>query len=396
MKILICTDFYKNNLGGVTTSLLALSCGLKKLGHEVKILTLSADNCSYREKEAYYIASFPANYAPGMRMSFEFDDPLIDQLIQWQPDIIHVQSEATVFLMAKKIAKKCHKPLIMTCHTDYAYFLVKEKKDLFIFKAIAYFLGKLVYGPAKVLVVPSKKACGFSFLQAHKDKMYVIPNGIQLENFTQRLSMKQRQELKKRYGIKNEAKIMTAITRLSKEKNISELIEYLPDLLKEIPEAVLLIVGEGPDRKRLEKRVEQLQLQDHVVFSGYIAADDVWAYYDLADVFVSASVFEVHSMSYLEALALGKPLLCRKDEALDGVLEDHENGFIYQNKQEFVQYAKILFNDEEVRKQMGLNSLEKAKQFSAESFGQNAVALYESVIAETDPQQVLQPNTDRV
>ena len=93
MKILISTDFYINNLGGVTTSVLALSRGLRILGHQVKILTLSNRNESYKDGDDYYVRSFPAYYSPGVRMSVALNDPLLEELIEWHPDIIHVQSE---------------------------------------------------------------------------------------------------------------------------------------------------------------------------------------------------------------------------------------------------------------------------------------------------------------
>ena len=120
MKILISTDFYINNLGGVTTSVLALSAGLRAKGHEVKILTLSDHYESYKDGDDYFIRSFPAYYAPDMRMSISLNDPLISELIEWNPDIIHVQSEASALQMAIKISKQCGIPFIMTCHTDYA------------------------------------------------------------------------------------------------------------------------------------------------------------------------------------------------------------------------------------------------------------------------------------
>ena len=82
----------------------------------------------------------------------------------------------------------------------------------------------------------------------------------------------------------------------------------------------LLIVGDGPYKKKLEKQAEKLQLRDSVIFSGRIPAEDVWRYYDAGDLFVSASTFEVHSMSYLEALASGLHMLCWADEYLTGVL----------------------------------------------------------------------------
>ena len=115
--------------------------------------------------------------------------------------------------------------------------------------------------------------------------------------------------MSKQLGIADEEKILVTVTRLSKEKNIEELIDYFPALLEKDPDIKLLIVGDGPDRKHLEKLTSKYHLDEKVIFVGRQSAKDVWRYYDLADIFVSASTFEVHSMSYLEALALGLPFL---------------------------------------------------------------------------------------
>ena len=382
MKVLISTDFYINNLGGVTTSILALCAGLRSQGHSVKVLTLSDHRESYRDGDDCFISSVPAYYAPDMRITLDLNDPLIDELIQWRPDIIHVQSEASALLMAKKIQKECNVPLIMTCHTDYAYFVLGNLKNLPPVKTVSSDAGRLFYSSAFKIIVPSRKALNFPFLQAFRERMVVVPNGIELEKHQKALSVEEKEDLRRALGIAKDRKILAAITRISKEKNIQELIGYLPDLLKKVPDATLLIVGEGPYRKHLEDLAEELGVCDRIVFAGRISAQDVWRYYAIADIFVSASVFEVHSMSYLEALAQGLPLLCRQDEALDGVLEHGYNGFAYTSQDEFTDYACRILKDDGLRKSLSSGSLRIVQRFSAQAFAASALRVYEDTIRE--------------
>ena len=380
MKILITTDFYKHNLGGVMTSILALCAGLRTQGHEVRILTLSDHDASYREGDDYFIRSAAAYYAPGMRVSFAFHDPLIKELIDWRPDSIHAQSEATTLTMAMKIRKRCGAPLLMTCHTDYACYVFGKAKDVPVIKALAKVVGAVFYRSADRIVVPSKKALSFPFLSKVKDRLVVIPNGIELKKYCQILYPNEKKELCRTLGIPGNARILICASRLSKEKNIGELISFLPPLLEKVPQALLLIVGEGPERKHLEKQAERLHIKDHVIFAGRIPFEDMWRYYALSDIFVSASVFELHSMSYLEAMAEGLPLLCREDEALDGVLEAGKNGLIYQDRESFLKHAEKLLTDSKFRKQMRAGSAEKAETFSSDDFARSVLSLYETVI----------------
>ena len=92
MRILISTDCYLFNIGGITASVLALCTGLRRLGHEVKTLSLSNCGRSFKDGDDYYIRSFPAFYYPGMRISFAMHDSLLKELEEWDPDLIHIQT----------------------------------------------------------------------------------------------------------------------------------------------------------------------------------------------------------------------------------------------------------------------------------------------------------------
>ena len=184
-------------------------------------------------------------------------------------------------------------------------------------------------------------------------------------------------------GIDDNTKLFVCISRLSKEKNIRELISYLTKLHKEYQDVKLLIVGDGPDKNHLEKMVAKFNLRDSVIFTGRISSDEVWKYYAISDIFVSASTFEVHSMSYLEALANGLPMLCREDDALKGVLEYNKNGFSYHSQNEFIEYAYELLSNDNLRKKMADCSYKKAEDFSNDVFASSMVKVYINAINES-------------
>ena len=380
MKILIATDCYVFNLGGVTASVLALCKGLRKAGHEVKTLSLSNRNESFRDGDDYFIKSFPAFYYQEMRTSLAFNDPLIKELEEWGPDIIHAQTEGSARRFAIQIMHHCKVPLVMTCHTDYGYFVFGKLHHFPPVKAFMTTLGAILYRDATQVTVPSQKAAGFLFVRSTQDRLTVVPNGMELEKYKKELSKEERHELRQSLGIDDSTEIRVCISRLSKEKNIRELIEFFPDLLKQYEDTKFLIVGDGPDKEHLEKMVEKLELQDKIIFTGRIAPDEVWKYYAIGDIFVSASTFEVHSMSYLEALAGGLPMLCREDDALLGVLEPGKNGQVYHSKEEFVDHAVELLSDDDVRKNMADFSLQKSEEFSSDAFARSMLRIYEEAI----------------
>ena len=380
MKILIATDSYKFNTGGITASVLALCSGLRKKGYEVKVLSPSSSHKSFRDGDDYFIKSVPAFYYPGMRIAFSLHDPLIKELEAWCPDVIHVQTEGAAFLISKIIMKCCDAPIVMTCHTDYAHFVFGRLRSFPLIKAFMRGVGKTLYRKAAKVIAPSQKAGNFAFLQSIKERMAVIPNGIELEKYQKTLSLPEKQALRKSLGIDDRTKVIVSISRLSKEKNIRELIAFFSLLLKKMPDVKLLIVGDGPDRSHLERQAEKLNITDNIIFAGRVPASDVWRYYNISDIFVSASTFEVHSMSYLEALAQGLPLLCRADDALIGVLEHGCNGMIYHSQQEFSDFAYKILSDDEIRESMGQKSLEKAECFSSDAFADSVMKIYKDAM----------------
>ena len=382
MKILIATDCYIFNMGGITGSVLALCSGLRSLGHEVKVLGLSNNNKSFKDESDYFIRSFPAFYYPGMRMSFAKKDKLLRELAKWQPDIIHIQTEGSARRFANEIHKHCNATMVMTCHTDYGHFIFGKCKNFPIIKDVMSTSGRILYRNATSLTVPSEKASNFPFVSKMKDRITVVPNGMELEKYRNKFTKSEKEEFRKSLEINNNIKVLVSISRLSKEKNIRELISFLPELKNKYKNVKLLIVGDGPDRKYLEKMTDKLQLRDSVIFTGRISSEEVWKYYAISDIFVSASTFEVHSMSYLEALASGLPLLCREDEALKGVLNNSKNGFIYRNKDEYIAYAYKLLTEDDLRMNLAKCSLKKAEDFSTKAFATAMVRVYKDAIRE--------------
>ena len=188
MKILIATDCYIYNLGGITASVLALSSGLRSYGHEVKVLALSNNNQSFKDGENYFIKSFPAFYYPGMRTSFALNDSLIHELEDWNPDIIHVQTEGSALRFSNRIEKHCDSTMVMTCHTDYSHFLFGNRKNFPLIKGLMSASGHVLYRNAVRLTAPSKKAAEFPFLNTFQNRLTVVPNGMQLEKYQMKFS----------------------------------------------------------------------------------------------------------------------------------------------------------------------------------------------------------------
>ena len=379
MKILLAADGY-NMTNGVAHMVVTLADKYREEGHSVKLLALSESRQSHREEDRYFISSFSIKIYPDTRQTLIRRHPYLDELIAWKPDIIHTHTEGSVGDMTRYIARKTGAPLMMTMHTDWAKFAFhNHSTDKFV-----HFLGSLgsriVYRHSDLLTTPSPKAQALlkGYLPKHRP-VVVVPNGIKLNRFQQELTAEDRAKLLEQYVLRDNGKILSVVSRISSEKNLKEILEYMPGLHKVDPEIQLLIAGDGPDKKHLERLAYQLDISENVTFTGMIPAEKVYQIYKLGNVFLSASTFEMHSLTYLEAMACGLPLICRDDPCLEGVLFDGENGFRYRTQEEFTESVIKLVEDSALRAQMSENALQTSLTFSDTACAHKMLDLYKKL-----------------
>lgn len=143
------------------------------------------------------------------------------------------------------------------------------------------------------------------------DSSVFVPNGIELGRFVYKCDARRR--VRRDLGIEEDAFVVLHVGRFVPVKNHEFLIDVFAELLKLIPNAVLVMVGDGPLRDEALGRVNDLGILGKVRFSGIV--DNTEDYYSAADVFVFPSIYEGLSLSLVEAQASGLP--CFTSEAVD-------------------------------------------------------------------------------
>lgn len=375
MKILITSDWYAPTINGVVISILNLKQSLERRGHEVRVLTLSHSPHSYCHDGVTYIGSFNAGRIyPNARIRLAPARPLLQDLVDWQPDIVHSQCEFCTFFLARKIAEACDAPLVHTYHTVYEdythYFSPSERLGRRTMAAFAYWIGTQI----DCYIAPTEKIRALLEGYGVKCPVSVIPTGLDLSALSAPVAPEKRAELRKSLGIPDDRLVLAAIGRLAAEKNTEELIHYMAGL-REQP-VTMLLVGDGPNRANLEVLVKKLNLQETVLFTGMVPHENIGLYYHLGDIFVNASTSEAQGLTYIEALAAGLPALCRADEVLDGVVEDGVNGWQYHDEAEFHAKLAEFAAGTALQTRMSEAASRSAAAWSADTFGQRAEALY--------------------
>ena len=374
MKILITTDTYKPTVNGVVTSIVSLTNGLEAAGHEVRVLTLSGSAKSYQDGNATYIGSVSVGKIyPGARIKTAMSHRYIKALIAWKPEIVHSQSEFSTFFLAKRIAHLCHAPLIHTYHTVYEDYTHYFSPNIRFGKFMAAEFSRRILTKTQLVIAPTDKVKAMLMRYGVAPPIVTIPSGLLLHQFTN-VRSDTRSKIRNQLKIKENEIILLFVGRLAEEKNIEELFGHLSELPSE---ARLLLVGDGPRKEALRTLAEQENLGSRVIFAGMISPQEIADYYAAGDVFVSASQSETQGLTYIEAMASGLPLLCKKDDCLDSVIQNGQNGFVYDSRSEFAQLAHALCSDISLRKQIGAQAQKDVcTHYSSIQFAQSAMQAY--------------------
>lgn len=380
MKILLTTDLYLPVLNGVVTSIVTLKEELEAHGHEVKILTLSHSSKSYYKNNVYYLKSIPFNIYPDVRLPITYLDKYLDELIDWHPDVIHSHCEFFSFIFAKRIHKKTGAPLVHTYHTLYEQYVQYIMKIGRVSEKMVATMTNYVLRYVDLIVVPTNKVKLQLEDYGVRKKLAIIPTGIDMTKYSQVLSEQQQQNLLEKYQIPKDCTVFLSVCRLGYEKNVKEIIQHFYDLSKKTTDIFLLIVGDGPARYELEEQVAMLNITDKVCFTGAISRSEIWQYYQLGDIFVSASTSETQGLTYVEALASGLPLLCKKDHCLDEVVFNGKNGYQYDSNEQFSLYALTLLNNETMIEKSHQFNCDYRQRFSKQVFGEQIIEVYREAI----------------
>ncbi len=385
MRIGIFTETYLPYVSGLVTSELMLKEALEKMGHEVFVVTMNLENIKYKyDKENKVI------YIPGVktkiydtRLTTFYNPRAFNQIRKWKLDIIHTQTEFSVGTFGRIVAKQLDIPLVHTYHTmyeDYIYYLTKGYFDKPSKKLIEYLTVFYCDTTVSQLIVPTKKIYAIFKEKYNPDKtINIIPTGIGLDKFViDDIEKKEIERLTKKYDLEDSF-VVGSVSRLGKEKSIDELIIGFGKLIDKIPNAKLLIVGDGPDKKELKDLAKKLKIDKKVIFTGKVPNKKIQVYYALMNVFSTFSTTETQGLTVLEALATRVPVVAIKDDSFDSI-KNNENGYLFENEKEFIDYINKIYSDKKVYNKLCEGAYKTALENSSEAFGQKVYTVYTDTI----------------
>ncbi len=287
---------------------------------------------------------------------------IINQLNKkFQFDIIHSHFADYGGFTGAVISKILRKPFVITAH-GYAVCFPKKAP---IFNMLARFS----LNSAKKIICSSKYTKSLVSNVLEDSKIEIIHNGVDIEKLKPNIT---RSKFKLKYGLKDK-QIILSVSNLVKRKGHDQIIKTLPLVLKKVPNLVYIIVGGGAEEQPLKKIVDDMCLKEKVIFAGVVPNKDIADYFNACDLFILASrtnledfAVEGFGIVYIEASALGKPVIGGKSGGTSDAVFDKITGFLVDpdDPKELVKKIVLLLTDRELRERMG----KKGKEIVMKSY----------------------------
>ena len=257
-----------------------------------------------------YCPAIPLKRIYGYGLSNPVNIQRLRIIQDFDPDIIHIHTEFSMGIFAQFAARKLKKPIVYTLHTmydDYMFYVAPERFQNMV-KPAAHVYFRKVANKATEIIGPSLKVVEFL-----RDDVAAI---------------------RTKLGIRDGDTAMCFVGRLGKEKSIDVLVEFFAAHFRGDDAYKLFIIGDGPEKENLERQIARLGVGAQVRLLGRIEHQFLPPYYHACDLFTTASLSEMNSISMLEAMASGLYVIQRLDIYNKNQITPGENGNVFNTAEE--------------------------------------------------------------
>lgn len=407
MKILMLTWEYPPRIvGGIARVVHDLSKRLIKDGHDVTVVTYreGLDVPEYENDKGvnvYRVDNYmihPNNFIDWiMQLNFNLIAKATEIINkQGAFDVIHAHDWLVAYT-AKTLKNSFGIPIVATIHATEAGRNSGIHDDTQRYINDTEWL--LTYEATEVIVNSNfmkndiQRSFGLPF-----DKINVIPNGINLNNFT---GIERDYEFRRQYAMDNE-KIILYVGRLVYEKGIQHLISAMPKILEHYHDSKLVIAGKGGMIDELKAQANSMGLSDKVYFTGYLDSKKVQKMYKCADVAVFPSIYEPFGIVALEAMLAGIPTVVSDTGGLGEIVQHGVDGMksYCGNPNSIADSVISLLYDHQLANNVSKKAVQKVKNnFNWEKIAQDTHFTYEKAIcqtvAERQAEQMLQEKAQK-
>ncbi len=366
-KIALISDWYFPKVGGIEYSMHALAKTMSMHGHEVSIITRSyPDIPEYSTRDGVSVIRIKGRHLPGQhRLLMPNAYKRLYRLLK-KGDYTLVNChglDSPLGISALVAARKLGIPVVVTNHS-----LVGNT----LYSPALYLAGKLLLRNADAIIAVSSAVEKDSRIMTSKP-IYRIFNGVDSEDSVVKVSIP--------YDTEGKLVIAT-VARMTRKKGVQKIVALAPALLEKHKNLLFVMIGDGPLRKSLEKKVEETGLSRNFYFTGEIPREKVLGYLDQADIFALPSSDEAFGISILEAILKKVPVVAMNHSGVSDIINNGVNGYLADNLSEFSSHLQNLIEKPALRTSFAQEATREISNYDWNRIYEQTNRVYTKVIHE--------------
>ena len=335
MRLTLISQSYPPMISGAAEVVRRLARGLVARGHAVLVVAAApnagraaSDRVGEDGVQVAYLPSLPNPFRVGQRFAPAFESAVGPVLDRFRPDAVHAHDPGPLGLAGLRWAGRHGARRVYTAHQLPWFLSASLPTGLSVvarrLEEPAWHYLRWLAGQCDVVIAPSAAIAGV--MGARRIQAAPISNGIDLERYHPHTLPDEAVALRRRLGLHPELPLVLHVGRLDRDKQPLRALEAAACALRRAP-GQLLVVGDGTERRRLERAASGWALRAPTRFAGYLTAD-LPAVYRLARVAVTASEIEIQSTMALEAAASGCPLVAFNVGSMPELIRHGETGWL--------------------------------------------------------------------
>jgi 1,2-diacylglycerol 3-alpha-glucosyltransferase len=381
MRILMISDVYFPRVNGVSTSIQTFRRELERLGHPVVLVAPRYAVEDELGEEVLRIPSRRVMLDPEDRMMHPRAlRGLAGALSHIRFDLVHIQTPFLAHYQGLRLARHLGLPCVATYHTFFEEYLHHYVPLLprRLMRAAARRFSRRQCNALDALVVPSAAMEEVLDRYGVRRPISIIPTGIDLDAFRGGDGT----SFRRAHRIPAARPTALYVGRVAFEKNIEFLLQAVRAVRSALPDVLLVVAGEGPAQRSLQRSVDRLGLGEQVRFVGYLSRRHALLdCYRAADVFAFASQTETQGLVLLEAMALGVPVVATAAMGTRDLLADGRGVLVARPEvADFADKLRRVLTDAALRARLSAEGEECARRWSSAAMASRLVKFYEGVL----------------
>lgn len=317
LRVALVTETYPPEVNGVAATVSRVVEGLRQRGHQLQLIRPRQDKAEAPADEALVLmAGMPIPRYPQLKLGLPARRALLKLWSLQRPDVVHVVTEGPLGWSALQAALHLKLPVVSDFRTNFHSYSRHYGIGWLRTPVMAYL--RKFHNRTACTMVPTEglrselAAAGFLNLR-------VVARGVDTTTFSPGYRSA---ALRARWGADDRTMVALCVGRLAPEKNLGAVLAAADAMRADDPSLRLVLVGEGPERARLQ------QQSPHTVFAGVQRGADLAAHYASADVFLFGSMTETFGNVVPEAMASGLAVLAYDHAAAGQLIRHGENGLL--------------------------------------------------------------------